>query len=157
MPRAKLFTRWEVNTNNEAVLARLADPDFDPWSSVLVSEPLPAAVTPAEPAPAADPVTYAAYDPRDIVLKCTAPAPAVLLLNDHYDPNWKVLEDGQRQPLLRCDYIMRGVQLAPGAYTVEFKFQPPFGLLYVSLTGIGLALVLLLFVLVAGRPRSAVG
>jgi len=78
-----------------------------------------------------------------------------LLLNDHYDPNWNVRVDGQPEKVLRCNFIMRGVYLAAGRHTIEFRFQPPYGLLYVSLAAIGLALVVLTVVLVA-RPDASV-
>jgi hypothetical protein len=38
---------------------------------------------------------------------------------------------------------MRGVYLLPGLHTVEFKFQPPIGLLYVSLIAVIAALLAL--------------
>jgi hypothetical protein len=72
----------------------------------------------------------------------------VLLLNDRFDPNWNVRVDGKPETLLRCNYIMRGVYLPPGAHTVEFRFQPPVGPLYVSLAAIGAGLLLLGFGLV---------
>jgi len=67
----------------------------------------------------------------------------VLLLNDKYDPNWQVLVDGKAAPLLRCNYIMRGVYLEPGEHAIEFHFKPSVNALYVSLSAIGLGLVLL--------------
>ena len=154
LPRAKLFTRWQVNTNNQAMLAQLAAPGFDPWQTVLVAGPAPALPPPPAPAPAAGTVTYASYAPRDIVLQCDASAPSVLLLNDHYDPNWKVLVDGRPDTLLRCNFIMRGAQLPAGSHKVEFRFEPPYRLLYVSLSGIGIGLLLLLVILVVGRGEA---
>jgi hypothetical protein len=67
----------------------------------------------------------------------------VLLLNDRFDPNWKVFVDGQTAPLLRCNFLMRGVFLQPGPHKVEFKFQPPVGALYLSLAAIGCGVALL--------------
>ena len=68
--------------------------------------------------------------------------PSVLLLNDKYDPNWHVLVDGKPAPLLHCNFIMRGVYLTPGAHSVEFKFSLPLGPLYVSLSAIGVGILL---------------
>ena len=42
LPRTRLYTTWEVNTNQEATLARLVSPEFDPTRSVLVAEEIPA-------------------------------------------------------------------------------------------------------------------
>ena len=60
----------------------------------------------------------------------------MLLFNDKYDPHWRVLVDGRPAELLRCDFIMRGVYLTPGAHTVEFQFKQPNGPFYVTLTAI---------------------
>jgi uncharacterized membrane protein YfhO len=66
----------------------------------------------------------------------------VLVLNDKFDPNWRVSVDGQPQTLLRCNFIMRGVYLPAGPHTVEFQYHPSITGLYVSLSAIivGLAL-----------------
>ena len=69
-------------------------------------------------------VEFVSYAPKDILLKSRALSPSVLLLNDHFDLNWKVRVDGKPQPLLRCNYIMRGVYLEPGAHTIEFCSSP---------------------------------
>ncbi len=75
--------------------------------------------------------------------------PSVLLLNDKYDPNWKVTVDGKPETLLRLNFIMRGVALTPGEHTVEFHFAPPLTSLYVSLAAIALGLALVGVLLVA--------
>jgi hypothetical protein len=151
LPRAKLFANWRTDPDDKDVLQQLFSADFDPAQSVLVSGGLPESVRSATGHENAGTVTYASYTPKDIVLKCDAPAPSVLLFNDHFDPDWKVRVDGRPETLLRCNFIMRGVWLAPGAHTVEFQFQPEFRLLYVTLTGIGAALLVLTGVLVPSR------
>ena len=141
-----------TGTNDYLTLKKLASPAFDPQQTVLLAAPLPA---PA-PAPAANPnagtVEFTSYAPKHIVLSARAEKPSVLLLNDKYDPNWQVWVDGKPAPLLRCNYIMRGVFLTPAQHTVEFIFQPPIGALYVSLAAIALGLVLL--GCVAWPPRN---
>ena len=87
-------------------------------------------------------VEFKSYAPKDIVFGTYAGTPTVLLLNDKFDPNWRVLVDSKPAPLLRCNFIMRGVYLTPGAHTVEFQFKLPNGLLYVSLTAIGVGILL---------------
>jgi hypothetical protein len=157
LPRAKLYPNWQMSSSDAATLTALASASFDPERTVLVSR------GPPPPAPAAQPETNQTsgiveiekYAPSDILLKASAAAPSVLLLNDRFDPNWKVLVDGRPETLLRCNYIMRGVHLAPGAHTVEFRFQPPVRLLYVSLAAIGLGLITLGFVAFAPRLACA--
>jgi uncharacterized membrane protein YfhO len=65
-----------------------------------------------------------------------------LLFNDKHDPNWKVWVDGQPAPLLKANYLMRGLHLAPGEHEIVWRFQPPTEGLYVSIAAIFAGLVL---------------
>ncbi len=148
LPRAKLYTRWQVNPDNDAVLKQIFSPEYDPQTNVMVAADVPpnppAGTAGTAGAPANDAsgaVDITSYASKDIVLKADAAAASVLLLNDHFDPGWKVFVDGSPEKLLRCNFFMRGVYLLPGAHTVEFKFLPPVGLLYVSVTAVILALI----------------
>ena len=79
----------------------------------------------------------------------------MLLLNDKFDANWHVFVDGKPAPLLRCNFIMRGAYLTPGAHSVEFKFSLPMGLLYVSLSAIGVGILLCGFLIFSTGRKSA--
>jgi len=181
LPRTKLYANWKVSTNEPAklrewvkeieprvpkdwVAALAAQPDtdlatlheltssvFDPVQTVLLSEPLPVVPginqNPGE-------VKFESYRPKHIVLKAKTSEPCVLLLNDKYDPNWKVTVDGQPAKLLRCNFIMRGVFLdKAGEHRVEFKYEPPRTGLYISLTSIAVALGLLAYIGLV-KPRD---
>lgn len=139
LPRAKLYSRWQVSTNDQATLGTLASQQFDPEQSVLVDTPIPASTASTN----AGNVSFVSYAPKNIKFKAEAAGPSVLLLNDRFDPNWKVFVDGKREPLLRCNFIMRGVQVPSGQHQVEFRFEPPVRALYVSVAAVfvGLALV----------------
>lgn len=135
------------------MLDQLRDLSFDPQQSVIVAGGVPAA-SPGTNANAGT-VQITSYAPKDIVLRSDAPAPSVLLLNDRFNPNWNVRVDGKPETVLHCNYIMRGVYLAPGAHTVEFRFQPPVGPMYASLVAVGLGLVLLGYLGLAGRQGAS--
>ena len=136
LPRASLYSNWQISTNDSATLNTLTNANFDPQQTVLVSTPRP--VAPVVNATNKNPgtVEYKSYTPKNIVLDAKADAPAVLLLNDKFDPQWQVFVDGKPAELLRCNFIMRGVYLTPGAHRVEFKFTLPNDPLYVSLAAI---------------------
>jgi hypothetical protein len=153
LPRAKLYSNWQINTNDTAVLAELGALSFDPEHSVFVAGGAPPAPASTNSTPGK--VEFASYAPKEIVLKCEAQTPSVLLLNDRFDPYWNVYVDGKPEKLLRCNYIMRGVYLTPGAHTVEFRFQPPVGPLYVSLAGIGVGFLVMGAVFITGRRSSS--
>jgi hypothetical protein len=132
LPRARLYAHWQVSTNDPATLEQLSSPDFDPEGTVLVNTSLPIspAVESSGPHPDTDnggTVEFISYASKEIVLQTKADFASVLLLNDRFDPQWRVTVDGQPATLLRCNYIMRGVQLDPGPHTVRFSFQIPIG------------------------------
>jgi hypothetical protein len=146
LPRAKLYSNWQVSTNDQVTLTNLASAEFDPERAVLVanaSVPTPPAASSLTAQPSTNSVEFASYAPKRIVLRANASSPAVLLLNDKYDPNWKVWVDGKPESLLRCNYLMRGVYVQPGPHTVEFRFEPPTGTFYVSLGAVFVSLLLL--------------
>jgi len=151
-----LFAHWEVTTNNDTALADLGNPDFDFAHTVVVSGAVPPPPPTATTNENAGTVEFASYAPKHIVLKCAAATPAMLLLNDHFDPDWHVTVDGHPDTIAHCNFIMRGVYLTPGNHTVEFKYQPKFGLMYVSLSAIGLGLVVFVVVLLPCRTVEKV-
>lgn len=154
LPRAKLYTRWEVIPEPEAQLRRLTDPGFDPQQTVVVADSVPAPpIAPASATPAKSEVTFTEYLPRKVRMKAIADAPSILLLNDRYDPHWKVFVDDRPAKVLKCNFIVRGVQVPAGEHTIDFRFEPPAGTLYLSLAAIACCLVLCGVVAFGRRPE----
>jgi uncharacterized membrane protein YfhO len=133
----------------------LAAPEFDPIKTVLISTPqkdLPAVSTNEN----SGTVEFKSYSTKKIVFTANATAPSVMLLNDKYDPNWRVTVDGKPAELLRCNFIMRGVQLSPGQHTVQFDFSMPNQPLFITLAAIIIALILAaLLVFMTRKPQTS--
>lgn len=178
LPRAKLYTNWEVakydtntsawlgdyrkifppgsplifdslTTNDLATVELMTRKSFDPAKTVLLSEPI--AIAPStNTAPGT--VEFVSYAPKRIVLKASATAPSVLLLNDKYDADWKVTVDGKPATLLRCNYLVRGVEIpSAGEHVVAFTFGLPMGPTYVTLAATLLGVILTLYLGFAPR------
>jgi hypothetical protein len=141
LPRAQLYSQWQIETNRTNALLRISEPAFDPHRTVVGGEELKA--TPAATNQPAGSVEIVSYEPKLVQLAARAQTTAILLLNDKYDPDWKVRVDGQTQPLLRCNFLMRGVLLQPGRHQVEFRYEPPTTALWITLTALGVSGVLL--------------
>jgi hypothetical protein len=154
LPRAKLYSNWQVSTNDQATLTKLASAEFDPVQTVLVADPLPGPALGSVTNQDAGTVEFTSYAPKRIVMQTKVAGPAVLLLNDRFDSNWKVWVDGKLEKLLRCNYLMRGVNLQAGPHTVEFRFEPPADALYVSLAAVAIGLLLLGY-LAFGKEKEA--
>jgi hypothetical protein len=182
LPRASLYSNWQVpaknpelvaqlqtaeldtntlaflravGTNDFLTLQMLPDNSFNPHKTVLLSDnvtvPEPSGVGTNENAGT---VEYISYSPKRIELKASAKTGSVLLLNDKFDPNWRVTVDGKPAELLRCNYIMRGVHLTAGEHTVVFSFEPDIRPLYITVAAELLAIVLIGFVIVGGRREN---
>lgn len=172
LPRAKLYTDWQTNgaadlnsfttnglsaedlyvfgeagTNGFLTLKKLASSSFNPEKTVLLDSPLPTTNSIAATNQDSATVEFKSYAPKDIVLSANTFAPSILLLNDKFDPNWSVTVDGKPAPMLHCNFIMRGVYLAPGTHTVEFRFALPNGLLHVTLAGTAIGILLIGFLI----------
>jgi len=154
LPRAALYTQWTVMTNLPASLLELTSTNFNPQAQVLVNVPLSAApnqTTNANPGQ----VVIQSYKPKEVVLQAEVSQPSVLLLNDRFDENWRVTVDGTAQPLLRCNYIMRGVFLPPGPHTVTFRFSPPVRSLFISMGALAATFAIWLFLAFTQRSRPS--
>ena len=156
LPRVKLYSNWQINTNLAAALKTISDLNFDPEKTVIISTPqknLPATATNDN----SGTVEFTSYAPRHIAFSATATAPSVLLLNDRFDPGWHVTVDRKPADLLRCNFLMRGVYLEPGTHSVEFNFSLPNKPLYITLSAIGVGILLsgLLFFLSRRQPTPA--
>ena len=149
LPRARLYSQWQVQTNDDTTLETLARREFDPQATVIVNAPI--APSAAALGQAAGEVITQSYRPKEIRLTAQATNDSVLLLNDHWSAHWRVTVDGQPSELLRCNYVMRGVRLSPGSHEVVFRFQPPMTWLYVSLASLLGGFGLLGFVIVDER------
>ncbi len=154
LPRAKLFANWQVNTDDTNTLQMVASQSFDPHDKVLVADASLAAPSPTNVNMNAGTVEITDYKAKRIELSADVKVPAVLLLSERYNSKWQVTVDGQPARLLRCDFILRGVSLPPGKHTVVFHFAPPLTALYVSLTAIGIGILLVGWLAVGGKSED---
>ena len=100
-------------------------------------------------------VEYKAYSSKHLVFAANSAAPSVLLLNDRYDPHWAVTVDGKPSELLRCNFIMRGVQVPPGQHVVEFYYSQPNPYFWATLLTIIAGIILCIWLFVATRKKRA--
>lgn len=153
----KLFSQWETSQEDQAILARLRSPEFDPNRLLLVNGAGPTAPVPSADSPALPTPVFTKYSSKHLEIAAETPVPAILLMNDRHSANWKVWVDGQPAELLRCNHLMRGVLLQPGKHSVVMKFQPPVAGLYPTLGAIALSVGLIGFLAVESLRRKGGG
>jgi hypothetical protein len=120
-----------VQTDNEAV-SYLLGGSFDPDREVLLHD-APDALARAAPnergtaAPAvpASRVEISHEDPRELLVRASAPQDGFLLVADTFYPGWTAEVDGTPTPLYRANLSVRAIQLPQGTHDVRFSYDPP--------------------------------
>jgi hypothetical protein len=100
---------------------RVFSPTFDPHRAVVLEESPPELS--GQDAPI-EPVAITSYTPNRVELAPELSAPAVVVLADSYDADWRVTIDGQPARLLRANAAFRGVVVPAGVHKLVFSYQP---------------------------------
>ena len=118
LPRAAVYHAWSV-LPREAMPGAMADRAWNPRERVLVECDPVAPVSGGTCTPA----RIVRFGYSRVVIETDDPSGGVLMLNDRFDPAWRASIDGRPAPVLRCNYLVRGVAVPPGRHTVEFDFR----------------------------------
>jgi hypothetical protein len=153
LPRAWLVHQAEAIADDDAQLARMARPDFDPATSAV----LPADPPELRPAAAPEPVPTVEYAPNRLRVRAEASAPALLIVSDAYTSDWQVAVDGRPATALRANYALRGVWLPAGTHDVDFTYRPRSFLIGGLVSLAALLALLLYFVSTARSVRDRLG
>lgn len=71
-------------------------------------------------------IKLTSYHPDKMEYEYTAPNDVFAVFSEvYYDKGWKAYVDGEEVPIIRADYILRGLQLPGGNHKVEFVFDSP--------------------------------
>ena len=166
LPRARLVASALVEPEDRRAWERLADPEFDLSGTVLLQDGEPWLVDESAPTGSdSDSVGHATIvvsQADRVAIDVEVSAPCYLVLSDTYFPGWEAWVDGEQREIYRANVAFRAVRLKPGAERVEFVYRPASFRWGAWVSGIGLAVSLLLLVFGArenaatnkkGRPR----
>ncbi|OZC01999.1 YfhO family protein [Rubricoccus marinus] len=152
LPRAFLVQDAEVIEDDPAMIARIRSGEVDLRQTALLHEPLPDGFAlaggrmPLAPAadslladslavdtamdslgarPLAPGVSLVRFSPDEIVWTVAADAPSLLVVNEIYYPaGWTATVDSREAPIVRANYLLRGVPLPEGRHVVTMRFRP---------------------------------
>jgi hypothetical protein len=116
LPRVYVPSRVEADSS-AGVLGKLDLPDFDARRIAYVETPL------SLPAIIHGTARIEEETPVRIVVDARMETPGLLVLADRWDVGWQAYVDGQRAPILRANYAIRGVVLPAGPSRVEFRYE----------------------------------
>jgi hypothetical protein len=71
-----------------------------------------------------DRIQIVSYTARQVEIEVETPSPGLLILGDTYSPGWKAEIEGREAPILRANYLLRGVAVGPGRHRIKFFYRP---------------------------------
>lgn len=119
---------WFVNTvkfepTPQAVMASLDD--FHPKDTAVVFEKDRALVSFAPAAAAGDSIWLVKNDNDEITYHYKASTNRFAVFSEiFYDLGWKAYIDGKESPIVRTNYVLRGLSVPAGDHEVTFDFHP---------------------------------
>ncbi|MDI1356088.1 MAG: YfhO family protein [bacterium] len=70
-------------------------------------------------------IKLTSYEPNDLVYASESKTDQFAVFSEiYYAKGWNAYVDGQVQPHIQVNYILRGMPLSAGNHTIEFKFEP---------------------------------
>ncbi len=88
-------------------------------------------------------ISLSEYQPNKLVYTSTNSTDGFAVFSEIYYPKgWKATIDDKEVPIIRCNYVLRGIEVPAGSHKIEFKFKPQS---YVVGNKISLAFSIILF------------
>lgn len=141
VPRGFFVGDTEVVRQPKRTWKRLRSEDFDPRQTALLPKPLDAPVTPLDSASTTE-VTLEQYTPNEIEWTLQTGAPRLFVTSEvHYPAGWNAYLDGEKVPIRRVDYLLRGVHVPAGQHTLVMRFEPKADRIGIWIAGTTTALV----------------
>ncbi len=120
-PRAWMAYRVMITTDDAQALGWLADPGFDPATTVILTHD-PGLSLPDEPVSAT--VEIVSYAPERIMLDVSTPTDGVLVISEFIYPGWEARVDGSPVRIWTADAGLRALPLRAGDHAIVLTYQP---------------------------------
>ena len=130
LPEALVVPTARVISDEQASLAAVLDPQFDPYAEVVLSrEPAGGSASASSPQTAAAPAVQPQpavlrQGPDRVIIEVTMVRPGYLVLTDTFYPGWQATADGHSVDILPANHAFRAVYLDAGEHTVVFEYEP---------------------------------
>jgi hypothetical protein len=93
-------------------------------------------------------VKMVSYHPEKLVYNFESDSKQFVVFSEiYYENDWKAFVDGKEVPILKTNYLLRGVEVPAGKHTVELRYVYPFYKTANTLAAAGSILFILLIAL----------
>ncbi len=118
-PRAYLVGDYAIETDNQKIINKILDKNFDLRKSVVL-----------ESDPGIEKTNNLVgkteiidYSPNNIKIGTNANRDSILILTDNFYPGWKVKVNGEEEKIIRAAYTFRAVAIPKGENNIEFYYD----------------------------------
>ena len=157
LPRAWLVAGALIAPDEEAVLAALQEPGFEPTEAVVLLREDGHSPVEGSAAQGMDaPVSVQAYSENEMVLTANAENAGYLVLSEVWFPGWQATVNGAAAPVLRANHTLRALPVPAGELTVRLWYAPESWERGLTMFGVGILLLagLCLWQVVGGRAAG---
>lgn len=141
LPRYFLSSQFIVESNPQAILDRIYDPNHDLKTLILEEKPL------EELGSEQGQTSLISYKPNKSEFDTNSSFSTLFFISDTHYPGWNAYLDGEETKIYRANYAFRAVEVPQGSHRLIFKYQPMSVKLGILGTTVGIvSLTLFLFV-----------
>lgn len=121
LPRASIFSRYEVISDESKIADRIKDPSFDYRNTIILEkEPV---IKPAADSVANGKVTRYEYIGNELFVDAEMTKDGLLFMSDNYFPYWHVYDQsGKELEIMKANLTFRAIALPAGKHQLSFKF-----------------------------------
>ncbi len=123
LPRAWFVSSVNIESNKRALLEKLRDGSFDARTTAFVEEDFAGRTGLGADSAATARVTGKGN--QHLTLATTSSARQLLVASEVFYDEWHAYVDGVEVPIVKTNFLLRGVVVPPGNHTVEFRYASP--------------------------------
>lgn len=99
--------------------------NFNPAQTAIVEEAYKASITVTPQWDSAARIALMENDHDRVTYTCESATPQFAVFSEvFYDRGWKAFIDGTESPIVRTNYVLRGLAIPAGKHNIEFRFEP---------------------------------
>lgn len=122
VPRIAAYPAYYVAKSDDAVLAELKRPGFDPLARLVLDRKL--GLTPTGVEGHARPLNYTTLSPDTIEVPLRAADPRLVFFGDRHSPYWRASWNGKEIETMRANFMFMAAALPEGEGVLRFEFRP---------------------------------
>jgi hypothetical protein len=134
----QFFSDWELAASSSDALANVISRDFDAHTQLVVEESK--MLDGVSSVHDASLVTVVAHSDDLLRVRVDNDSQGVLLVRNSFDADWEATVDGESADVIPADFVMQGIELAPGSHVVELSYSNASAGLGLLISFVGLSL-----------------